>query len=143
MTATPVVSVPVQAKAGQRVKLTGAGFKAGTRVDILFDARPRALVGSATARANGTFATSVVVPHAGPGKHKLQVVGTSEAGAPASLPAPMLLVANETSLPAKPTSSLAAPVLLTLAVVIPFATWLTLEVLGWRHRRSGRQGTAT
>jgi len=34
-------------------------------------------------------------------------------------------------------------VLLTLAVVIPFATWLTLEVLGWRHRRSGRHGTAT
>jgi hypothetical protein len=139
MVATPVVSAPSKTKSGQHLKLSGAGFRAGSTVTIVFDTPRGKVVGSAVAQPNGTFKVSIVVPTAGPGKHRLQVVGTNASGQPTSLAAPVVVLA-EAAAETSSTPSLVQPVLLTLSVVLPLATWLALEMLGWRHRRHDKQG---
>jgi hypothetical protein len=138
MVARPTVSVPSRAKPGGQVKLAGAGFRAGTTVRIVFDAPDPVTVGHALAGPDGDFRASVVVPKAGPGSHKLEVVGTAASGAPAAVSAVVVLANKNYRAPARGTE-LTTPVLLTLAVVIPLATWVILEVLGWRRRRSGTE----
>jgi hypothetical protein len=136
MLAIPVVSVPTKARAGEHVGLSGAGFKAGTRVKVVFDRR--VVVASTVTGPDGTFKASMTVPPAGPGKHKLQVVGTASSGEPATLAAHVVVLSTKAALPvvATPSASLAPPVLLTLSIVAPLSTWLALEVLGWRRRGS-------
>jgi hypothetical protein len=142
MVATPALSAPGKVEAGQQVKLSGAGFQGGSKVRIVFDTPSRVVVGSARAQADGTFKASIVVPRkAGPGTHNVQVVGTGQTGQPMSLAAPVIILADHAAIAtATPSPSLAPPVLLTIAVVLPLSTWLFLEMLGWRRRLDRRSG---
>lgn len=139
--ATPAVQAPSHAKAGAQVHLSGTGFRAGTHVQILLDTPKPLLLGTAVAGPGGDFKTSVVVPHTSPGRHNIQVTGVAALGGHLSLAAPFRLVADQVELP-QPKKDLAEPVLLTLSFTLPVATWLVLEVLGWRRRHShpGREG---
>jgi hypothetical protein len=137
MVARPAVSVPSRAKPGEQVRLAGSGFRAGTTVRIVFDARQPVTLAHALTDPDGDFSASVVVPKTGPGTHKVEVVGVAASGASASVSAPVLVLASKSYRAPSEGRSLAGPVLLTLAVVIPLATWLIFEVLGWRRRRSG------
>jgi hypothetical protein len=142
MVATPALSAPGKAVAGQHVKLTGAGFRAGSKVKIVFDTPKHVTVGSARARPDGTFKASIEVPRrAGAGTDHLQVVGTGQQGQPMSLAAPVIVVSEHTAIAtATPGASLAGPVLLTIAVLLPLTTWLALEMMGWRGRRYHKRG---
>jgi len=137
MVATPALSAPAKAMAGQKVKLTGAGFRAGTKVRIVLDNPRRLIVGSTLARPDGTFKASIVLPRrTGPGSTRLQAVGTSQSGQPMTVAAPVFIVSEHPAIAsAPPGPSLAGPVLLTVAVVLPLTTWLALEMMGWRGRR--------
>jgi hypothetical protein len=135
MVATPAVRAPSQARAGAQVHLSGTGFRAGTHVQILLDTPRPLLLGTALAGPGGDFKTSVVLPHTSPGRHNIQVTGVAALGGHLSLAAPFRLVADQVEL-APPKGDLAEPVLLTLSFTLPLATWLALEVLGWRSRRS-------
>jgi hypothetical protein len=121
-------------RAGQRVRLTGAGFRPESRVRIVFDASRRVVVGSAIIRSDGGFDTSVVVPHATPGPHKLQIVGKAPSGQTMTWDEPVIVLADR-PIVAVSGPDLAAPVLLGLAVTFPVATWFVLEVLAVRRRR--------
>jgi len=140
MTANPVVSSPGKASPGQRLKLTGTGFRAGTKVRIVFYL-PRRVVGSTVARPDGTFRTSIVVPRSRPGSHKLQVLGTAQTGQPASVAEPVMILATDDRVAGSPSGDIDEPVMLTLSVVLPLATWLGLEILGWRTRRHSKRPT--
>lgn len=120
--------------------MTGVGFRAGTPVKIVFDAPRHTVVGSAVARRDGTFKALIVVPVAGPGRHKLQAVGTDASGQPTTLAAPVLVLASSAAM-VEPANNVAEPVLLTISLALPLATWLTFEMLGWRRRRFGQQKT--
>jgi hypothetical protein len=137
MVALPVVSAPPKARAGQQVKLSGSGFQAGTHVKIFFDEPEGVTVATAVANPEGSFEASVVVPHADPGDHRLQVVGTAASGQRASVATPVLVLASRRAPVGTHSSSITGPVMLTMAVVLPLATWLLLEMLGWRRRRAG------
>lgn len=126
---------PSQAKAGSQVHLSGSGFRAGSDVRILLDTPRPLLLGTAVAGPGGSFKASVVMPRTPPGRHSLQVTGVAALGGHLSLAAPFRLVADQVEL-APPKRDLAEPVLLTLSFSLPVATWLVLEVLGWRSRRS-------
>ncbi len=137
--ATPAVQSPSKAKSGQLLDLSGAGFRAGTPVKIVFEAPRPVVVGQTVAGPGGSFEASVLVPASGPGKHTIRVTGTSALGSKLSVARSVTLVADQVAL--RPTSgddALAEPVLLTIALVLPFATWLGLEVLSWRSRRAGK-----
>ncbi len=119
------------------MKLSGAGFQVGTKVKIVFEAHPRDVVAARVTGSRGTFKAAIKVPRAGSGKQKLRVVGTAASGKPASLEMPVVVLATRSiTVPDGP--GLAEPVLLTLSLVIPLATWLVLEMFGWRHRRLDR-----
>jgi hypothetical protein len=133
--ATPVVSAPSHAKAGQRVPLSGAGFSPDSHVKIVFDGPRRVVVGSAVIGSNGKFKTSVRVPHAQPGQDKLQVVWTSSSGHVTSLAAPVMLLTDVTKPVGDGDKHVAEVVLITLSIAIPVVTWFVLQALGWRHRR--------
>jgi hypothetical protein len=137
MVATPVVSAPSHAKVGQRVPLSGAGFSPNSQVKIVFEGQKGVVVGSAVIDSAGKFQTSVVVPRAQPGQHKLQVVGTSSSGRLTSLAEPVMLLAAVTKPVANSDRHVAEAVLITLSIAIPVITWFVLQVLGWRHRRLG------
>jgi hypothetical protein len=137
--ATPVVSAPSRAKAGETLSLSGQGFSPGSRVKIVFDDPQHVVVGSAVAQSNGNFQTSVVVPRAQPGNDKVQFVGTSSSGRPASLAAPVLVLADA-SRPAPRDPTLAEAVLISLSIGLPLTTWFVLQLVGWRHRRFGQPG---
>lgn len=139
MVATPLVSAPSRAKAGEVLPLSGQGFSPGTPVKIVFDDPKDVVVGAVVAQSDGDFHTSVVVPRAQPGQDKFQVVGTSSSGRPASLAAPLLVLADVTR-PAKRDPQLPKVVLIGLSIALPLATWLVLQMLGWRHRRLGQHG---
>jgi hypothetical protein len=140
MVASPLVSAPSKAKAGQVLPLSGQGFSPGTPVKIVFDDPKDVVVGTAVAQANGEFHTSVVVPKAQPGQDKFQVVGTSSSGRPASLAAPVLVLTDATH-PANRDPQLAKAVLISLSIALPLATWLVLQMLSWRNRRFGQHGS--
>ena len=125
------------------IKLSGSGFEAGSQVRIVLDTPTRVVVGSALARGDGTFKTNVVVPRrARAGTHKLQVVGTGPSGRPMALAAPVIVLTQSSRAgTTTPGSSLAEPVLLTVAAALPLATWLVLEMMGWRNRRLDRRAT--
>ncbi|HXW82448.1 MAG TPA: hypothetical protein VEJ84_23320 [Acidimicrobiales bacterium] len=131
------MSAPSKAKAGQVLPLSGQGFSPGTPVKIVFDDPKDVVVGTAVAQANGDFHTSVVVPKAQPGRDKFQVVGTSSSGRPASLATPVLVLADATH-PANRNPQFPKEVLISLSIALPLATWLVLQMLGWRHRRVGQ-----
>ncbi|HTV11881.1 MAG TPA: hypothetical protein VME20_08455 [Acidimicrobiales bacterium] len=149
MLATPAVSAPSEVKAGAEVRVSGSGFRAGSRIKIVLDTPRRVVVGSAQAQPDGTFKTAILVPRrAAPGAHRLQVVGTDATGRATSLAAALVVLTDNTVTAAEqaqlPQGGLAEPVLLTIAAVLPLTTWLVLEVLGWRNRRLGldhRSGT--
>ena len=120
------------------MRLTGAGFRPHSRVKIVFDSPQKQVVGSAVISRQGDFDTSVVIPaHATPGRHNLQVVGRAPSGQTMTWVEPVTVVtASPIVAVTAPRSDLAPPVLFTLALAFPLATWLVLEVLGWRHRRA-------
>jgi hypothetical protein len=138
MVATPAVEAPAKASAGQHVKLSGAGFRAGTAVRIVFDGPRHLVVGSAVARPDGTFKAAIVVPAARPGNHVIQVVGTGSSGRPMLLTRTVAVLASQSVLTSA-AGGIAQPVLLTLSVVLPLGTWLALEMFGWRKRRTGKR----
>jgi len=140
--ATPVVSAPANARAGQRVKMSGTGFRAGTPVRIVFEAARHVVVGSTVARPDGTFKASIVVPSASAGRHRVQVVGINASGQPITLTTPVVVLASAAVLTSS-APSLDEPFLLTLSLLVPMATWLALEMAGWRRRRSDKQTTST
>jgi hypothetical protein len=56
--------------------------------------------------------------------------------------APVIILTEHAAIAtATPGPSLAGPVLLTLAVVLPLTTWLALEMMGWRGRRFDKHGS--
>ncbi|MDA8302318.1 MAG: hypothetical protein M0005_12465 [Actinomycetota bacterium] len=132
----PLVEAPDKAVAGEKLQLSGSGFKASSKVEIVLDPDKPTVVRSVVTRADGSFRASVAVPARRHGKDRIQVVGTSASGKAAKLAKVVLIVANQGGTETDG-SALAKPVLLTLAVVIPFATWLAFEVLSWRSRRTG------
>ncbi len=121
------------------MRLTGAGFRPQSRVNIVFDAPARVVVGSAVISRDGDFDTSVLVPsRATVGPHKLQVVGRAPSGQTMTWSEPVtVLGASNIVAVATDGPDLAAPVLLALAVGFPIATWFVLEVLALRQRRAG------
>ncbi|HMK95937.1 MAG TPA: hypothetical protein VK425_00230 [Acidimicrobiales bacterium] len=143
MVATPAISTPEKVEAGAEIKLSGSGFEAGSKVRIVLDTPSRVVVGSALARGDGTFRTNIVVPRrARAGTHRIQVVGTGPSGRPMALAAHVIVVAQSTrASTTTPGGGLAEPVLLTVAAALPLATWLVLEMMGWRNRRLDRRAT--
>jgi hypothetical protein len=139
LVAAPVVSVPTRAREGQLVRLTGAGFRPKSQVKIVFEAPKREVVGSAVISRDGGFDASVVVPvYATPGQHKVQVVGRAPSGQTMTWVEPVtVLAASPIVAVSADSSDLAPPVLLTLALTFPVATWLVLEILALRQRRAG------
>ena len=130
-----VVTAPSKAVAGQVVRLSGKGFSPGTTVKIVFDSdSPKhEVVGSAVTQADGQFHASVVVPHTRPGRHVLQVEGTSNSGRHTSWAGRVVVLSDLTrALPRG--SSLATPVLLAMSIGLPIVTWLVLQV-PWARRR--------
>ena len=120
------------------MRLRGEGFSPGSKVKIVFlSSRKHVVVGSTVAQPNGSFAMTLVVPRAKPGKHKLQVVGTASSGQPGSWATPVTVLTDVTS-PAGDPPSLATPVLVCLSVTLPLLTWLVLDMLAWRRRRLGQ-----
>ena len=119
----PLVEAPDKAVAGEKLQLSGSGFKASSKVEIVLDPDKPTVVRSVVTRADGSFRASVAVPARRHGKDRIQVVGTSASGKAAKLAKVVLIVANQGGTETDG-SALAKPVLLTLAVVIPFATWL-------------------
>lgn len=120
------------------MRLIGHGFSPGTKVKIVFlDAPKHVVVGSTVAQLDGNFDTSVVVPRAKAGEHRLQVVGTSSSGQPSSWAAPFLVLADVTR-PVSNGPSLATPVLIGLSLGFPILTWGVLDWLAWRQRRRGK-----
>jgi len=118
--------------------VSGAGFSPDSQVKIVVDDPKRVVVGSAVIGSDGKFQTSVVVPRAQPGQLKIQVMGTSSSGRPASLDQPVLVLADATHPAAADNDRhVTEAVLIALSIAIPLATWLVLELLGWRHRRFG------
>lgn len=132
----PLVEAPDKAVAGHKLQLSGSGFKASSRVEIVLDPDKPTVVRSVVTRADGSFKASVAVPATRHGKDRIQVVGTSASGKTTTLAKVVLIVSHQGEA-ATDGSDLAKPVLLTLAVVIPFATWLAFEILSWRSRRTG------
>lgn len=126
------MKAPGRAVAGKEIRVSGSGFKAASKVEIVLDRGKLETAVSAVADADGTFRASVRLPANG-GQHKIQVIGTSASGHKATLQKVVLVVASQNA----GASDLARPVLLTLAIVIPLITWLVLEFLGWRGRRTG------
>ena len=133
------MKAPGKAQAGKAIKIFGEGFKAASKVEIVVvpshrqsRSRPEEVV-STVADRDGTFRATVPVPQDN-GQHNIRVIGTSASGHRAAVQRVVLVVASETS---GAGDDLAKPVLLTLAVVIPLATWLVLEFFGWRGRRAG------
>ncbi len=118
---------------------SGAGFSPDSRVKIVVDGPKRVVVGSAVISSDGKFQTSVVVPHAQPGQLKLQVVGTSSSGHPASLAEPVLVLTDATHPATDSDRHVTEAVLITLSIAIPVITWFVLQLLGWRHRRFGNK----
>jgi hypothetical protein len=123
------------------VPLSGAGFSPESQVKIVFEDPKQVVVGSAVIDSDGRFHTSVVVPHAQPGKDRLQVVGTSSAGRLTALAEPVMLLADVTKPPGHSDRKVAETVLITLSIAIPVFTWFVLQLLGWRHRRLGGGNT--
>jgi hypothetical protein len=125
------------------VRLAGAGFRPKSQVKIVFEAPKREVVGSAVISRDGDFNTAVVVPsYATPGQHKVQVVGRAPSGQTMTWVEPVtVLAASPIVALGTDSSDLALPVLLTLALAFPLATWLVLEFLALRQRRAG--GTTT
>ena len=117
------------------MRLTGAGFRPKSKVRIIFEAPRRVIVGSAVIRNDGDFDASVVVPHATPGQHKIQIVGRAPSGQTMTWEEPVTVLADR-PVRAVPGPDLTAPVLLALAVAFPLATWLVLEILALRRRRA-------
>ena len=130
----PIVEAPERAVAGKPLKLSGSGFKAASKVEIVLDTKEPEVVGSVVTKSDGSFKAFVAVPARAPEKDKIRVVGTSAAGKKTQL-AKVVLVVAEGDAAATGSAGLARPVLLTLAGVIPLVTWLVLEFLGWRNRR--------
>ncbi len=138
LVAAPVVSAPTRLREGQLVRLTGAGFRPKTRVKIVFEATKRVVVGSAVIRSDGGFDTSVVVPPATPGQHKLQVVGRAPSGQTMTWVQPVtVLTGRPIAAVTGPGPDVTAPVLLAVAVTFPLVTWFVLEILALRRRRVG------
>lgn len=142
LVAAPVISAPTKLRAGQLVRLSGAGFRPKSRVRIVFEASRRTVVGSAVIRDDGGFDASVVVPRATPGQHNFQIVGKAPSGQTMTWVEPVTVLADRPI--AEVTGpDLTAPLLLGLAVGFPLATWLVLEMLALRQRRTaGRAGGA-
>jgi hypothetical protein len=129
------VSAPAKAKAGQLVHLSGQGFSPGSRVRIVFDATHKVTVGSAVADGQGSFRAAVVVPRAQPGRHVLQIEGTSTDGRRASWTTGVFVLADVTQ-PLTKGGGLATPVLLALSVGLPLTTWVVLGFPSWRRRQA-------
>lgn len=115
------------------------GSRLKARVKIVFEAPKREVVGSAVIRGDGGFDASVVVPaYATPGQHKVQVVGRAPSGQTMTWVEPVtVLAASPIVAVSADGSDLAPPVLLTLALTFPVATWMVLELLALRQRRAG------
>ncbi|HET9060777.1 MAG TPA: hypothetical protein VFN61_12715 [Acidimicrobiales bacterium] len=134
---SPVVSAPSQTVAGQRVVLVGSGFKAGSSVELVLETARPVKLANVKADQRGAFRAAVVMPSAKPGAHRIKVVGISLSGSRLALAASVSYGAGPGYLAADD-SALASPALLTLSVVVPLATWLALEITGWRRRRTER-----
>ena len=104
---------------------------------IVFEAPKHVVVGSAVTNPQGHFDTSVVVPHARPGNHRFEVLGTSASGRPAALATPVMVLAAVDKVPTR--TDFTTPVLVAIAVGFPITTWLVLELLSSRRRRPGHQ----
>lgn len=131
---TPVVEAPEKATAGKDLALSGSGFKAASKVEIVLGSKRPKVTRSVVTGSDGSFKTSVAVPADGVSTDKIRVVGTSAAGKKTQL-AKVVLVVDSKITPQARGADLARPVLLTLVVVMPLSTWLVLELLGWRNRR--------
>jgi hypothetical protein len=113
-------------------------------VRIVLSSSPKhSVLVSTVAQPDGSFTTTVVMPRAAkPGEHRLQVVGTSSSGQPASWAVPVMVLAD-LSRPAGDSSSLATPVLISMSIGFPLVTWLVLDMLAWRQRRFGERPRGT
>lgn len=140
------MSVPSKAKSGQVVHLSGNGFSPGTKIKIVFGTASAPggdggqVVGSTVAAPNGQFHASVVVPKSRPGRHVLKIEGTSSAGKPTSWASGVIVLADVAQ-PLHPGTSLARPVLLSLSVALPIATWVVLGIPSRRRRPRAAPGS--
>lgn len=134
----PIVTAPAKAVAGQLVHLSGTGFSPGTQVKIVLDEPHKVVVASAVAQADGQFHASVKLPQAGTGRHTLQVEGTSTSGRRAVL-ATRVVVLSHLGEEVAAGPGLATPVLLSISIGLPIATWVVLQLPVWRRRPGGGQ----
>jgi hypothetical protein len=146
LVAAPVVSTATnQTRAGQPVKLSGKGFQPHSEVKIVFEAAKREVVASVLTKSNGDFDASVMLPKTTPGQHNLQVLARSPSGQVMTWVEPVTVMASPAIAAVATgdqTDDLATPVLLSLAVALPLATWLILELVALRRRRAGGHGSA-
>jgi hypothetical protein len=118
---------------GSLVTLLGSGFRPASSITITFHSKPYT-VGRVTADASGSFAATVTVPtDASPGSHHLVATGMSPSGRLTSLVTPIRVVA----LPAvggHGTPRETTLIMVTIAIVIPIATWIALAVRSRRRQ---------
>lgn len=105
---------------------------------IVFDSPKKVVVGSAVAQANGEFDATVKLPKAQPGRHELQVEGIAVSGRPTTWAARVVMLTN-ISQDVAPQPSVAAPVMLAIAIAFPLGTWFVLQLPG--RRRPRQHGT--
>lgn len=118
---------------GDLVTLTGAGFRPGSSITILFHST-LTFVGRATAGTDGQFSATVPVPEsASGGLHHFEATGRTSSGQDAELVTAVEIV----GVPSASPTALQTGVLVALALLLPAGTWGVLAAAGWWRRRGG------
>lgn len=86
-----------EVRPGQRLPVSGSGFRPNSTVALEFRSAPVSL-GTAQADAAGTFNATVVIPaDATPGQHTLAATGVNPSGTPRELTAAVTVLGDETA----------------------------------------------
>lgn len=124
-----------QARPGESVALSGAGFRPNTTVALEFRSAPVSL-GSAPVNASGVFSTTVVIPaDASPGPHTIAATGVDPSGAARELTSTITVLGAQATSDVLPRtgSSLTVPAGIAGIVLVGMGA---LAVVAARRRRT-------
>jgi hypothetical protein len=116
---------------GERIVLTGSGFKPGSEVTITFHSAP-VQEAPAYVGAYGTFNAEVAVPStADGGTHHFEASGVTPNGQTTEVSAAVHVAGP---VPGPVTTATEKLVLVSVAILLPVAAWLAMSTAGLLHR---------